>query len=235
MLALCMTAWLEDTATIAESKKGRKRVVTEYKLKDFLNSRKQPEVHKLFLEKFVIHIVSKRLFKNRLERRLHNINELCTVSDETFCLLVLENAWDNWVDTHLLHGGKWQREPRPRKDNKRQRKKDKQPEPASDESDKDSDDASSKKEEKESEGLKSTVPKSSVGFKHTSQANQEKGYFQWDDDALTRFDELYDMVKENRQKYVDVDRMWLNQQAESDNNDKAKRRRTEKRIVKQDW
>jgi hypothetical protein len=204
--------------------------VTEYKLKDFLNSRKKPEVHKLFLEQFVIHIVSKRLFKSRLERRLQNINELCTVSDETFCLLVLENAWDNWVDTHLLHGGKWQREQRPRKTNKRQKGKEKQPEPASDESDKDSDDASSNKKVPEP-----TVPKSTVGFRHTSQANQEKGYFQWDDDALIRFDELYDMVKENRQKYIDVDRTWLNQQAESDNNDRAKRRRTEKRIVKQDW
>lgn len=94
-------------------------MVTTIQFQDFLNCRGRPSVHALFMDRFVKLVVSVRVWNMRLKSPFESINELCTVSDEAFALLALENGWETWVDTLRLAGGKFQRQKKTEKGEKR--------------------------------------------------------------------------------------------------------------------
>jgi len=75
--------------------------VGRYKLEEFLQGRKCPEVFHLVLEKFVPAVVGRRLYRKRLKVCPRDDNGLFSASDEAFMLLLLENSWNRWVDIYL--------------------------------------------------------------------------------------------------------------------------------------
>jgi hypothetical protein len=82
---------------------------------DLINSRQNPKAYYLLFDHLLETVVSKRAWQSRLEKQLLSMNELCTTSDEAFALLVIENCWDNWLDTFVLHGGDFIQQKRKRK------------------------------------------------------------------------------------------------------------------------
>lgn len=49
---------------------------------------------------FVPCVVGKKRFKAKMNEHLTKDAEICTVSDEAFALLLLENQYDRWTDIH---------------------------------------------------------------------------------------------------------------------------------------
>jgi len=54
--------------------------------------------------RFLRCVVGKTLWNDRVMKATGD-NDLCSVSDEAFTLLVLENSWDRWADIHKKHQG----------------------------------------------------------------------------------------------------------------------------------
>lgn len=172
---LCCIGWLEANAKIVG--KGMKTRVELGKLtpEDIINCRKNPEAYYLLFDHLLESVVTKRVWQSRLERHLPSMNELCTPSDEAFALLVIENCWENWLDTFILHGGHFVQQ-------KRKRKGEPTPE---------------------------DELRSSKKFKYTTVSDNNKNFNKWTPEGVKRFNELYRRVKEDRQRYRAVDRMWL--------------------------
>lgn len=71
-----------------------------YTLEEFLLGRECEHTYHVMLNKFVPCVVGRGLYKKRLSSRPRHEARLFTASDEAFLLLVLENAWDRWVDIY---------------------------------------------------------------------------------------------------------------------------------------
>ena len=214
-----------------------KQVVTAFKFQDFIDCRDRRTIHKALMDKFVMIVVSKRIWKERLKKPLTNIGELCSVSDEAFALLVLENGWDNWCDTHILHGGKFKRRPRKKKNNKRKLSALLDDESGGEE---DEEEAANEEENKENksnqeEQSKEVYPISKVPLKWTMHKNNDQAsYFQWTNEGIKRFNTLYDIVKERRARQVAIDDAYL----KSLNKAKVvqtKKLEGEMNLCRQDW
>ena len=64
----------------------------------FLKGRLEVAAYKLFILRFVRPIVGLIEFDRRVNNTQLKAFELCTVSDEAFAMLVLENNYDRWLD-----------------------------------------------------------------------------------------------------------------------------------------
>ena len=71
-----------------------------FELKDFLEMRKNPQCYFVFYTHFIKCITKKTRFEERVKALNAGQQELCTVSDEAFALLLLENSWDRWCDMY---------------------------------------------------------------------------------------------------------------------------------------
>jgi hypothetical protein len=80
-----------------------------------VHCRRNPSSYYLLFDHLLKSITTKRVWENRLERHMASVDELCTPSDEAFALLVLENCWDNWLDTFILHEGRFKQQKRKKK------------------------------------------------------------------------------------------------------------------------
>ena len=72
-------------------------------MKDLVEGRKNEEAYTAFFEHFVPCATKKTLWDRRLAKAVTNTaskknQSLCTISDEAFALLLLENSYDRWLD-----------------------------------------------------------------------------------------------------------------------------------------
>jgi len=70
-----------------------------YDLQDFLQLRKHPQAYLVFFKHFIKCITRKSVFENNI-RTAKTYNDICSISDEAFALLLLENSWHRWMDIH---------------------------------------------------------------------------------------------------------------------------------------
>ena len=70
-----------------------------YDLEDFLQLRKNPQAYLVFFKHFIKCITRKSVFENNI-RTAKTYDDICTISDEAFALLLLENSWHRWMDIH---------------------------------------------------------------------------------------------------------------------------------------
>jgi hypothetical protein len=71
------------------------------RLDEFLEGRKFECVFELLYGTFLPQVATSELYKSQMDSRMYddnNNNEIYSVSDEAFTLLLLENYWDRWVD-----------------------------------------------------------------------------------------------------------------------------------------
>ena len=70
-------------------------------MKDFLSMRKNPPCYCVFYTHFIKCITKKTRYEERLKAfKAGSGGDICTVSDEAFALLLLENSWDRWWDLY---------------------------------------------------------------------------------------------------------------------------------------
>ena len=69
-----------------------------HSLATLVGGRARFTVFELLLDRFVPCVVGKNTFKKRLDTNPVKDNDLFTVSDEAFMLLILENSYERWVD-----------------------------------------------------------------------------------------------------------------------------------------
>jgi hypothetical protein len=69
-----------------------------YKVSTFLQMRKASFFYKMFFNNFVKQIVGCNVYNDRMHDRSRHPDTLCTVSDEAFCLLVIENYYDRMME-----------------------------------------------------------------------------------------------------------------------------------------
>ena len=91
--------WLNDTD------KDENNNTTPPKV-DFSIGRSSKNNYKIFFTRFVPAVVGPELFQQRLaEKTIDGVpTPLCTVSDEAFALLLLENSYDRWTDLYNKTG-----------------------------------------------------------------------------------------------------------------------------------
>ena len=179
--------WLTKHSKLERSKgSNKKRVKMSLKLDDIFECRQNPEAYSLVFDYLLVPVVGKRVLDDRLKPQRQSINQICTPSDEAFVLLVLENCWDNWLDTYVLFDGKF----RP---------------------------------QKRKEGNDDII-RSLKDFKFTSHKNGDSNFYQWRSEGIKRFNELHEIVVEQRREFEEVDREWLNRvYEEAKSKDKRKR------------
>ena len=68
-------------------------------MEEFLQLRSYANAYKVFFKYFVKCVTRKTLYENKLEVAKKD-EDLCTISDEAFALLLLENNWDHWTDIY---------------------------------------------------------------------------------------------------------------------------------------
>ena len=75
--------------------------------KDFCKGRKKKVDYTTFLTYFVRSVVGPEIFRNRLQENedICPPDAVCTISDEAFALLLLENSYDRWLDIYTTCGG----------------------------------------------------------------------------------------------------------------------------------
>jgi hypothetical protein len=79
-------------------------------MKDIVEGRKNEEAYSAFFEHFLPCATKKTLWDRRIAKAVSNPNSkkyesLCTISDEAFALLLLENSYNRWLDLFLNNKG----------------------------------------------------------------------------------------------------------------------------------
>jgi hypothetical protein len=79
-------------------------------MKDILEGRKNEEAYSAFFEHFLPCATKKTLWDRRIAKAVSNPNSkkyecLCTISDEAFALLLLENSYNQWLDLFFKQQG----------------------------------------------------------------------------------------------------------------------------------
>ena len=104
-----MADWFQ--ASGKTTKTGKQKVVRPaFSLKAFLEGRKNQEAYTVLFEHFVPCVTKKtvwdiRLAQAEINRGSSRLKSLCSVSDEAFALLLLENSFDRWLDLFSNHTG----------------------------------------------------------------------------------------------------------------------------------
>jgi len=70
-----------------------------YDLQDFLQLRKHPQAYLVFFKHFIKCITRKSVFESNI-RKARTYDDICSISDEAFALILLENSWHRWMDIH---------------------------------------------------------------------------------------------------------------------------------------
>jgi hypothetical protein len=104
-----MTDWFQTSGTT--SKIGNQKVTAPaFLMKEFLEGRKNQEAYTAFFDHFVPCATKKTTWDRRLAKTETNLGSsspkrLCSVSDEAFALLLLENSFERWLDLFSNHKG----------------------------------------------------------------------------------------------------------------------------------
>lgn len=69
--------------------------------------RKKKALYRSFFTRFIPAVVGPELFRQRLQDDTKGLSAdtICTVSDEAFALLLIENSYDRWQDIYTTNGG----------------------------------------------------------------------------------------------------------------------------------
>ena len=83
----------------------------QFTIDDFLEGRANKEACKIFFERFVPCATKKTDWQRRIAVAMTDLDArtsdliLCTISDEAFALLLLENSFDRWLDIYRQNKG----------------------------------------------------------------------------------------------------------------------------------
>ena len=81
------------------TEEGGFKVVLEYSFDNFLKGRENKEAYKTFFNRFLCRMERKAYLQTNFERATKD-DDLTSVSNEAFCLLLLDNNWDRWIDVY---------------------------------------------------------------------------------------------------------------------------------------
>jgi len=70
-----------------------------FDMNDFLQLRSRPNSYMVFCKHFLKCVTRKTKFDSNI-KTAKTYNDVCTVSDEAFALLLVENSWDRWYDLY---------------------------------------------------------------------------------------------------------------------------------------
>jgi hypothetical protein len=90
---------------------GKKKITKPaIAMKDIVEGRKNEEAYSAFFEHFLPCATKKTLWDRHIAKAVSNSNSkkfqsLCTISDEAFALLLLENSYNQWLDLFLNNRG----------------------------------------------------------------------------------------------------------------------------------
>ena len=97
--------WIRHRQKLAKARHKDACADTSYTVCEVLQSgRRNKEIYCIFFDRFLPCVVKKSVFDHQVSVA-KNDSTLCTVSDEAFALLLLENSWKRWVDIYRLQKG----------------------------------------------------------------------------------------------------------------------------------
>ena len=163
---------------------------------DLLQGRQNDKLYASFYTLVVSRVTGSYLWNNALN--LNGFNELCTISDEAFALLLAENYYERWLDMFLKN------ESNPYV-------------------------LSFDKKKKQRLLSSDVAPKYTVGGCHYSNESvKPKGRKGWKNEGITRFNEIYEIVKNDRSNNVAfINTVYARLEAS-----KNKRKRKKEKVVK---
>ncbi len=105
-----MTDWMLDTAVDPTKGPKKKEGKAKFKIIDFMKGREKVEAYRTFFDVFLPCATKKTNWERQISRGDPNDERiedmiLCTVSDEAFALLLLENSYDRWCDLYFNNKG----------------------------------------------------------------------------------------------------------------------------------
>ncbi len=101
--------WFQTSGKV--STYGKKKITKPaFAMKELAEGRKNVEAYTAFFDHFVPCATKKTLWDRRIAKAMSNsaskkCQNLCTISDEAFALLLLENSFDRWLDIFLNNKG----------------------------------------------------------------------------------------------------------------------------------
>ena len=168
-------------------------------MEEFLELRRNYEACSCFYSNFVCSVVRKRSWNDRL-RHWPEGKDICTVSDEAFALVALENSYDMWMDVagKLVMQGIMPRR------------------------------TQVKKGETRDSAYESDIPtkctlspaQSNIRRKSGSQIKsfRTKKLLAWSQEGIERFNYFFKEVKQDRLNHPDFFRKWLKEEREKKEN-----------------
>ena len=143
-------------------------------MEDFVQLSKNKSTMKLFLDRFVSCVVGRMEWRKETPKMV--ISKIATPTDEAFALLVLENIWDAWKDVdpqeYIMARSKRRRE--------------------------EDDDVEGECETNSDGTTKKAKRRKEIPGKYTKEHRNAKRYRGWGDDGHARFNQLVNLVREDR-------------------------------------
>jgi hypothetical protein len=94
--------WLTKHAKIQQARFKDIVVTVDYSMNEvWQQGRRNTKMYEIFFDNFLPCVIKKSVF-DRQVCVAKNDKTLCTVSDEAFALLLLENSFDCWIDIYRL-------------------------------------------------------------------------------------------------------------------------------------
>ena len=99
------TDWLKKHAKAKKAKQKDANTSVDYSINSILRQgRRNAKMYKVFFDNFLPCVIKKSVFDHQVAVAT-NDRTLCTVSDEAFALLLLENSFDRWQNIYRLQNG----------------------------------------------------------------------------------------------------------------------------------
>jgi hypothetical protein len=94
--------WSKEHAKAKRAKHKDANTSVDYSINNILRQgRRNAKMYKVFFDNFLPCVIKKSVFDHQVDVAT-NDRTLCTVSDEAFALLLLENSFDRWQDIYRL-------------------------------------------------------------------------------------------------------------------------------------
>jgi len=169
-------------------------------LNDFLEMRSNFDAYCVFMRFFIKCITKKVKYAANLESARTD-DDLCTVSDEAFALLLLENSWGKWTDQYRHDPSSLL----PRRGGRQKEKQQGTPVPT--------------KYTKGGHNFGSTKNSASPHPTSTT-SSSNKG---WSDEGIQRYNELFDLVQADRRNHPEFFDAFLNEVKQQEHKDKKQK------------
>jgi len=77
----------------------KKKESAAFDMEDFLHLCSKLDLYKVFFKHFVKCVTKKHVYESKV-KKAESLHDICSISDEAFALLLLENSWDKWMDQY---------------------------------------------------------------------------------------------------------------------------------------